>query len=110
MTESLRKWLSYLIVGVAVIVVAVPEGLPIAVMISLAYSISKMLEDNNDVKRLSSCEIMGGADNICSDKTGTLTLNQMKVTRIYAGKNIDIPQEIDEKTGVMSTLSWSNPD
>lgn len=110
MTESLRKWLSYLIVGVAVIVVAVPEGLPLAVMISLAYSISKMLEDNNDVKRLSSCEIMGGADNICSDKTGTLTLNQMKVTRIYAGKNIDIPQEIDEKTGVMSTLSWSNPD
>lgn len=96
--------------GVAVIVVAVPEGLPLAVMISLAYSISKMLEDNNDVKRLSSCEIMGGADNICSDKTGTLTLNQMKVTRIYAGKNIDIPQEIDEKTGVMSTLSWSNPD
>ena len=60
--------------GVAVIVVAVPEGLPLAVMISLAYSISKMLEDNNDVKRLSSCEIMGGADNICSDKTGTLTL------------------------------------
>ena len=74
-TESLRKWLGYLIVGVAVIVVAVPEGLPLAVMISLAYSISKMLEDNNDVKRLSSCEIMGGADNICSDKTGTLTLN-----------------------------------
>lgn len=72
---ALQKWLGYLIVGVAVIVVAVPEGLPLAVMISLAYSIQRMLEDNNDVKRLSSCEIMGGADNICSDKTGTLTLN-----------------------------------
>jgi len=105
-TESLRKWLGYLIVGVAVIVVAVPEGLPLAVMISLAYSISKMLEDNNDVKRLSSCEIMGGADNICSDKTGTLTLNQMKVTRIYAGKNIEIPQTINEDTGIMTNISW----
>jgi len=66
-----------------------------------------MLEDNNDVKRLSSCEIMGGADNICSDKTGTLTLNMMKVTRIYAGKDIEIPQIIDETTGVMSTLEWA---
>jgi Ca2+ transporting ATPase len=72
---ALQKWLGYVIVGVAVIVVAVPEGLPLAVMISLAYSIQRMLKDNNDVKRLSSCEIMGGADNICSDKTGTLTLN-----------------------------------
>ena len=73
--EALRLWLGYVIVGVALIVCAIPEGLPLAVMISLAYSIQKMLIDNNDVKRLSSCEIMGGADNICSDKTGTLTLN-----------------------------------
>lgn len=57
--------------------VAVPEGLPLAVMLSLAYSVKKMLEDQNFVKRLASCEIMGGANNICSDKTGTLTLNQM---------------------------------
>lgn len=103
-TLSLKKWLGYLIVGVAVIVVAVPEGLPLAVMISLAYSISKMLEDNNDVKRLSSCEIMGGADNICSDKTGTLTLNMMKVTKIYAGRSFDIPQEIDDATGLMTKI------
>lgn len=89
--DALSKWIGYLVVGVVVIVVAVPEGLPLAVMISLAYSISKMLEDNNDVKRLSSCEIMGGADNICSDKTGTLTLNMMKVTNIWAGKDHIIP-------------------
>jgi magnesium-transporting ATPase (P-type) len=89
--DALSKWISYVIVGVAVIVVAVPEGLPLAVMISLAYSISRMLKDNNDVKRLSSCEIMGGADNICSDKTGTLTLNQMKVVKIWAGKDYTIP-------------------
>ena len=69
--------LGYYIVGVAIIVVAVPEGLPLAVMISLSYSISKMLADQNFVKKLSSCEIMGGANNICSDKTGTLTKNEM---------------------------------
>ena len=89
--NALSKWISYVIVGVAIIVVAVPEGLPLAVMISLAYSIQRMLKDNNDVKRLSSCEIMGGADNICSDKTGTLTLNQMKVVHIWAGKDYAIP-------------------
>lgn len=84
-------WISYVIIGIAVIIVAVPEGLPLAVMISLAYSIKRMLEDHNDVKRLASCEIMGGADNICSDKTGTLTMNQMKVTNIWAGKDIVVP-------------------
>ena len=81
----LKNWLGYIITGVAIIVVAVPEGLPLAVMISLAYSVSRMLEDNNFVKRLSSCEIMGGANNICSDKTGTLTKNQMTWTQIWAG-------------------------
>ena len=76
---SLKKylidWVSYFIIGVTIIVVAVPEGLPLAVMISLAYSVRKMLVDQNFVKRLASCEIMGGANNICSDKTGTLTKN-----------------------------------
>ena len=73
--KFVKDVVSYVIIGVAIIVVAVPEGLPLAVMISLAYSIERMLKDSNDVKRLSSCEIMGGANNICSDKTGTLTLN-----------------------------------
>ena len=54
-------------------------------MISLAYSISKMLLDNNFVKKMSSCEIMGGANNICSDKTGTLTKNLMTWTNIWCG-------------------------
>lgn len=105
--NALSKWISYVIVGVAIIVVAVPEGLPLAVMISLAYSISRMLKDNNDVKRLSSCEIMGGADNICSDKTGTLTLNQMKVVHIWAGKDYVIPQDLNPD-GTMTSIKWSN--
>ena len=93
--ENLSIWVQYLIIGVAIIVVAVPEGLPLAVMISLAYSIRKMLEDENYVKRLAACEIMGGATDICSDKTGTLTLNKMTVTRVYAGQSVDINQDQD---------------
>jgi magnesium-transporting ATPase (P-type) len=77
---------------------------------SLAYSIQKMLEDNNDVKRLSSCEIMGGADNICSDKTGTLTKNQMKVMKIWAGKVFNVNQKIDDATGIPPPVVWSSND
>jgi Ca2+ transporting ATPase len=61
----------------------VPEGLPLAVTIALAYSVGKMKEENNLVRYLQACETMGGADNICSDKTGTLTKNLMTVTRVF---------------------------
>ena len=60
-------------IAVTIVVVAVPEGLPLAVTISLAFSVGKMKDENTLVKNLSSCEIMGGATNVCSDKTGTLT-------------------------------------
>jgi Ca2+ transporting ATPase len=109
--ENIKLWVKYLIVGVAIIVVAVPEGLPLAVMISLAYSIGKMAKDNNDVKRLAACEIMGGADNICSDKTGTLTENIMKVTKLWAGKESDeISQErrVGGLKGELVDLKWSD--
>lgn len=85
-----QKWIKVYIVGITIVVVAVPEGLPLAVMISLAYSISKMLLDNNFVKKMSSCEIMGGANNICSDKTGTLTKNLMTWTNIWCGGDFKI--------------------
>jgi magnesium-transporting ATPase (P-type) len=81
--EIISNWLSHAITGIAIVVVAVPEGLPLAVMLSLAYSVRKMLEDKNFVKRLSSCEIMGGANNICSDKTGTLTQNKMTLVKLW---------------------------
>lgn len=89
--EYLREWFEFLIIAIVIIVVAVPEGLPLAVMISLAFSISAMLKDDCDVKKLASCEIMGGANNICSDKTGTLTNNKMEVVRMWAGRDIQIP-------------------
>lgn len=76
-------FLNYFIISVSVIVVAVPEGLPLSVTIALAYSQSKMMEDNNQVRRLAACETMGNATQICSDKTGTLTQNLMSVKQGY---------------------------
>ncbi|KAH6837915.1 autoinhibited Ca2+ -ATPase [Perilla frutescens var. hirtella] len=79
-------------VAVTIVVVAVPEGLPLAVTLTLAYSMRKMMADKALVRRLSACETMGSATTICSDKTGTLTLNQMTVVEVYAsGKKIDPP-------------------
>ncbi len=71
--SSLPSVLNFFIVAITVVVVAVPEGLPLAVTISLAYSMQKMLIDNNLVRVLAACETMGNATMICSDKTGTLT-------------------------------------
>lgn len=65
--------------------VAIPEGLPLAVTLSLAFSVKKMLNDNNLVRRMEACETMGGANVICSDKTGTLTLNKMTLTCFWNG-------------------------
>ncbi|KAJ3442936.1 calcium-transporting atpase [Anaeramoeba flamelloides] len=79
-----------IIIGITIVVVAVPEGLPLAVTISLAYSMKKMMQDNNLVRKLESCETMGNVTTICSDKTGTLTKNEMNVVEGYFfGKKYD---------------------
>ncbi|UYV61055.1 PMCA [Cordylochernes scorpioides] len=80
-----RYLVKYLIIGVTVLVVAVPEGLPLAVTLALAYSVRKMMKDNNLVRHLDACETMGNATAICSDKTGTLTTNRMTVVQCYMG-------------------------
>ncbi|XP_066903814.1 plasma membrane calcium-transporting ATPase 2 isoform X2 [Halyomorpha halys] len=77
------EFVRHLIIGVTVLVVAVPEGLPLAVTLSLAYSVKKMMKDNNLVRHLDACETMGNATAICSDKTGTLTTNRMTVVQSY---------------------------
>ncbi|GMN72261.1 hypothetical protein TIFTF001_053522, partial [Ficus carica] len=69
--------------AVSIVVVAIPEGLPLAVTLTLAFSMKKMMNDNAMVRKLSACETMGSATTICTDKTGTLTLNEMKVTEIW---------------------------
>ncbi len=79
--DILNEIVDNFILGITIIVVAVPEGLPLAVTIALAYSVGKMKDENNLVRHLSSCETMGGANNICTDKTGTLTQNKMAVVK-----------------------------
>lgn len=70
---NLMTILNALIIGVTIVVVAVPEGLPLAVTISLAYSVGQMHKENNLVRKLHASETMGGANELCTDKTGTLT-------------------------------------
>jgi calcium-translocating P-type ATPase len=78
------------IIAVTILVVAIPEGLPLAVAISLSYSSRQMLLDGNLIRKLEACETMGNATNICTDKTGTLTENRMTVVEGYfAGKHYD---------------------
>lgn len=74
-----QYFLQTLMIAVTLVVVAVPEGLPMAVTLSLAYSMRRMLHTNNLVRRMHACETMGAATVICTDKTGTLTQNRMQV-------------------------------
>jgi Ca2+ transporting ATPase len=71
------------IISVIVIVVAIPEGLPMAVTISLAYSVFKMKEEQNLVRHLDASETMGNVNNVCTDKTGTLTEGKMSINNVY---------------------------
>ena len=87
-TDQWTSLLSAFIIGITVIVVAVPEGLPLAVTIALAFSINKMRKENNLVRHLHACESMGCANNICSDKTGTITENKMHVAKLFMDKDI----------------------
>uniref|UniRef100_A0A0E0RDH6 P-type Ca(2+) transporter n=1 Tax=Oryza rufipogon TaxID=4529 RepID=A0A0E0RDH6_ORYRU len=91
MTVGLLKWYStdaltivnYFATAVTIIVVAVPEGLPLAVTLSLAFAMKKLMNDKALVRHLSACETMGSAGTICTDKTGTLTTNHMVVDKIW---------------------------
>jgi P-type Ca2+ transporter type 2C len=77
--QKAQNFLQIVIVAITVIVIAVPEGLPLAVTLALAFAMTRMLKDHNLVRVLSSCETMGNATTILSDKTGTLTMNKMTV-------------------------------
>ncbi|KAJ3394883.1 hypothetical protein HDU84_005818 [Entophlyctis sp. JEL0112] len=86
-TDVANQIVQILLVSIAIVAVAVPEGLPLAVTLSLAYATTRMMKDNNLVRVLSACETMGNATTICSDKTGTLTQNRMTVVTGVFGKN-----------------------
>ncbi|XP_051758197.1 plasma membrane calcium-transporting ATPase 3a isoform X10 [Ctenopharyngodon idella] len=104
-----QYFVKFFIIGVTVLVVAVPEGLPLAVTISLAYSVKKMMKDNNLVRHLDACETMGNATAICSDKTGTLTTNRMTVVQIYIldqhFRDIPTPDQINPRTLELMTTA-----
>ncbi|MBD5232292.1 MAG: calcium-translocating P-type ATPase, PMCA-type [Bacteroidales bacterium] len=116
------EWVSFLayllqsvMVAVTLIVVAVPEGLPMAVTLSLAYSMRRMLKTNNLVRKLHACETMGATTVICTDKTGTLTQNQMQVYKadffgepsdevIYEGIAVNSTAQLDLSASVPQTI------
>ena len=86
--EKGQQFLQVFIVAVTVIVVAVPEGLPLAVTLALAFATTRMLKDNNLVRLLRACETMGNATTVCSDKTGTLTQNKMSTVAGILGTSL----------------------
>lgn len=94
--------LQKLMVAVTLVVVAVPEGLPMAVTLSLAYSMRSMLKTNNLVRKMHACETMGATTVICTDKTGTLTQNKMQVKECTFGQ---LTPELAEGIAVNSTAS-----
>ncbi len=84
----LQKSFEFIITGITVLVMSIPEGLPLAVTLSLAYAVKKMIQDNNLVRHLYACETMGNVTTICSDKTGTLTTNCMTVVDCYVNDHL----------------------
>jgi Ca2+-transporting ATPase len=108
--ESLGNWsaedaltiVDYFAIAVTIIVVAVPEGLPLAVTLTLAFAMKQMMADKALVRHLAACETMGSATTICSDKTGTLTSNKMMVVKAWAAGAVreienmkrDLPDEL----------------
>nr|CAB3488184.1 unnamed protein product [Digitaria exilis] len=103
--QTIRGVVKIFTVAVTIVVVAVPEGLPLAVTLTLAFSMRKMMKDKALVRRLSACETMGSATTICSDKTGTLTLNQMTVVEAYfGGKKMESPDNTQMLSADVTSL------
>ena len=106
-----KKILDIIILCISIVVVAIPEGLPLAVTLSLAFSIKKMMDYNNLVRKMHACETMGGANYICTDKTGTLTKNEMSVFQVLTGswkKELKQNREVEE-VGKLDNAN-KNPD
>lgn len=99
-----QQFLQVFIVAVTIVVVAVPEGLPLAVTLALAFATTRMLKDNNLVRLLRACETMGNATTICSDKTGTLTQNKMSTVAGIIGTHV----RFGDRKSPLSTTSTAS--
>jgi Ca2+-transporting ATPase len=109
--DSVRALLSYFVYMVIVVVVAVPEGLPMSVTVSLAVAWRKMSQANSLVRQLVACETIGSATVICSDKTGTLTQNRMTVARVgLAGRVFEGSLEDGHLLMSSGVGDWPGPD
>ncbi|KAK6857496.1 plasma membrane calcium-transporting ATPase 2 [Apiospora arundinis] len=105
--EKASSFLDILIVAITIIVVAVPEGLPLAVTLALAFATKRLLKENNLVRVLRSCETMGNATTICTDKTGTLTTNKMTVVAgTFGSTSFDKPDINGDKAQTVS--QWAS--
>lgn len=116
--EKGHRFINIFIVVVTIVVVAIPEGLPLAVTLALAFATTRMLKDNNLVRHLKACEVMGNATTICSDKTGTLTQNKMQVVagtigtshRFGTTTTPDQPESSEREVGAQEAVSALGPD
>ncbi|XP_047970411.1 calcium-transporting ATPase 2, plasma membrane-type-like [Salvia hispanica] len=105
--DDALELLEYFAIAVTIVVVAVPEGLPLAVTLSLAFAMKKMMNDKALVRHLAACETMGSATSICSDKTGTLTTNHMTVVKACICMNVKEITKPEHASALCSELPQS---
>ncbi|GAB1315925.1 plasma membrane calcium [Madurella fahalii] len=113
-----QRFIDIFIVVVTIVVVAIPEGLPLAVTLALAFATTRMIKDNNLVRHLKACEVMGNATTICSDKTGTLTQNKMQVVAGTIGTTHrfgtttapDAQASADKEVGIQELVKTLSPE
>ena len=110
MVGFIKYALDTIMIAVTLIVVAVPEGLPMAVTLSLAFSMRRLMEQNTLPRTMHACETMGATSVICTDKTGTLTQNQMQIAETFFPKDTDM-RLVEESISVNTTanLDYSDP-
>ncbi|KAI5919197.1 calcium-translocating P-type ATPase [Camillea tinctor] len=106
--QKASVFLDILIVAVTIVVVAVPEGLPLAVTLALAFATTRLLKENNLVRVLRACETMGNATTICSDKTGTLTTNRMTVVAGTFGRSNFAKSDGEKSSSGHSVAQWAS--
>lgn len=112
-TEGTVSFIKYVLdtimIAVTLIVVAVPEGLPMAVTLSLAFSMRRLMEQNTLPRTMHACETMGATSVICTDKTGTLTQNQMQIAETFFPENTNM-KLVEESIGVNTTANLDYSD